>query len=158
LRTTPATDKTFVRLLAQEKQHKKKSVITVASVLLFLGLLVGWYVIASDYSYQAVVGIYTLKTKDANSTLILREDRTFEQTLDEHGIHKSSQGTWSRIGDGGVVFSNEFLTLPRQEPVASGEVYGAVEKAFGLFTSIHIRHNANVPVYKKLFLSNALIE
>jgi hypothetical protein len=153
LRTTSATDKTFVRPLAHEKQRRKKSLTVIAFVPLLLGLLVGWYVVAADYSYRAVAGTYKLETNNASSTLVLREDQTFEETLDEHGLQKISQGTWRRIGEGGIVFSNTFLSTPGREAQTDGEVFGEVEKAFGLFISIHIHHSPNEPVYRRHFLS-----
>jgi hypothetical protein len=153
LKTASTADRSFVRLLTQEKQHNNKSALAIASILLVLGLLVGWYVIAADYSYHAIAGTYTLKMKDASSTLVLREDQTFQQTLYEHGINKSSQGTWRRLGEGGVVFSSSFLSTLGQEAVASGEVYGEAKKALGIFITIHIQNNANEPVYHKHFLS-----
>ncbi len=41
-----------------------------------------------------------------------------------------AQGTWRRVGEGGIAFSREFLKLSGQEIADDGEAYGNVEKSF----------------------------
>lgn len=115
-------------------------------------LLVAWYCVAADYDYAFLAGTYTLEMSGVTSTLILKRDQSFEQRLTRNGKTESIHGTWRIIGEGGVVFSKEFLTLGRQEARADGEVGGEFKKAFGLLPSIHFFPDPGAPVFhKKLF-------
>jgi len=124
------------------------------AVIAFLpfALLWVWYSVAADYSYKAVAGTYTLQWNGESSTLVLKQDGSFQQELHQEGNLKHSQGTWRRIGEGGVVFSREFLNTPNQEVGQTGEIYGEVQKKLGLFLSIRISQNSNGPVFHRRLL------
>jgi hypothetical protein len=87
-----------------------------------------WYIVAADYGYAALSGTYILQSGPDTSTLILRENRTFEQEQSHMGRVEHVRGTWRRSGEAGIAFSHEFLSTQPQKPVSDGEVYGQVEK------------------------------
>lgn len=77
--------------------------------------------VAADYGYHALSGTYTFRSGGETSTLILRQDRTFEQELIRNGTARRAQGTWYRFGEGGIAFSG-------WEVGSDNEVHGRVEK------------------------------
>jgi hypothetical protein len=87
-----------------------------------------WYVIAADYGYAALSGTYVLQSGPETSTLILRQNRTFEEQQSRMGRVERVRGTWHRFGEAGIAFSHEFLNTQQQSPGPDGEVYGRVEK------------------------------
>jgi hypothetical protein len=89
-----------------------------------------WYMVAADYSYGAVAGTYSFRSDGEASTLILKKDRTFQQELTRQGKVESTRGTWRRIGEGGVVFSREFLAVEGQQVRPDGQADGEVQKSF----------------------------
>jgi len=74
-----------------------------------------WFVIASGYDYSDLAGTYTTGGDRVSCSLILRPDATFHEELQDSIGAKSADGTWRRIGEGGVVFSSQFLRLPGQQ-------------------------------------------
>jgi hypothetical protein len=127
-----------------------RDLLKVAGVVLMLLLLFwAWYMVAADYGYKAVSGTYTFRSNSEGSTLVLQADRTFQQDLIRSRIEKHTQGTWRRIGEGGVVFSPEFLTVDGQERDPNGEAYANVEKGFlWLFVrSINLRPEPGGPKF-----------
>jgi hypothetical protein len=108
--------------------------------------------VAADYGYKAVSGTYVLRTNDETSTLVLKSDRTFQQDLLRSSEKTRAQGTWKRVGEGGVIFSAEFLTLDGQERDPNGEAFANVEKGFlWLFVrSLNLKPESNGPkLYRK---------
>src|ERR1700733_14315567 len=91
------------------------SVRVAAGLLLLILVFWVWYCVAADYSYGAVSGTYTLSLNGEMSTLILNKDRSFQQELSRDGKVERTQGSWRRLGEGGVVFSKEFLKVSGQE-------------------------------------------
>lgn len=113
-----------------------------------------WYSITADYGYRAVSGTYSFQLQGETSTLVLKEDRSFQQELAYGGKVERASGKWRRIGEGGVVFSKEFLKIPGQEVRADGQVDGEFKKNLGLFLSIVFNPDPGGPVFrKKLSLS-----
>lgn len=98
-----------------------------------------WYCVAADYSYGAVSGTYIFRLNGETSTLILGNDRSFQQELSRDGKVERTQGSWRRLGEGGVVFSKEFLKVSGQEVRPDGQADGEVKKRLGLFLSIHLK-------------------
>jgi hypothetical protein len=96
-------------------------IILVAPLVLFCV----WFNIASDYDPPRLAGTYTFHDANLSTVLKLKADETFTQTLTTKGQTKSAQGTWRRIGEGGVVFSGEFLRLPGQRSYADSP--GSIE-------------------------------
>jgi hypothetical protein len=152
MKTASTADESLDRLSIKQIGDRRLAILATATLLLLASMWF-WYVIASDYSYKALSGNYDLNLNGEDLRLALHEDGTFQQTLDDHGIRKSSTGTWRRIGEGGVVFSSVFFNTPGREAVKSGEVYGDFRKVLGLFITIHINHSADDPVYQKRILN-----
>jgi hypothetical protein len=137
----------------------KSAGVVFAAVLLF----VGWYSVAANYDYGALAGTYSYNGNGVSSTLLLRKDRSFHQEVMERGRREVADGSWRRIGEGGVNFSKEFLRLPGAERFieefgegdgteADSEFYGHFEKIAGVYPILKL--NANPPgptLYKKPF-------
>jgi hypothetical protein len=83
------------------------------------------------------------------SVLFLSRDGTFQQQVYRAGKVEHTQGTWRRVGEGGVVFSKNFLKISGKEAGQADEVYGHVEKKFGLFFSINLTEEQSGPVFQK---------
>jgi hypothetical protein len=122
-------------------------------ILLPLSIFWVWYGVAADYGYSALSGTYTLQRGGENSTLVLRSDRVFEQEKIYAGKVERAQGSWRRIGEGGIVFSKEFLKVAGQESRPDGETDGEVEKRFlGMSVSITFNPARGGPTFhRKLF-------
>jgi hypothetical protein len=101
-----------------------------------IGMLWSWYCVAADYGYGPVSGTYTFEAGQESSTLILSRNQVFQQERSKEGRVERTHGRWERTGEGGVVFSKQFLTVTGQETSRDGDVYGQVRKGFaGLFVS-----------------------
>lgn len=123
-------------------------------LMLLLGILVAvvWYVIASDYSYDAISGVYSQSSTTKTSTLILKKDQSFEEEVTHDGITEHARGSWRRIGEGGVVMSSEFITLPSLKRRSDGAVDGEIEKTFGLFPQIVFDTQPGGPIFRRHLL------
>ncbi len=109
-----------------------------------------WYMVAADYSYRAVSGTYLYQGAGESSTLVLRQDQSFQQDLNSDGKMEHAQGTWRRVGEGGVVLSKEFLKVKGQEVRSDGQADGAIEKRFaGFFPSIRFEPQFNGPKFNR---------
>jgi hypothetical protein len=132
--------------------------------LSFFGVLFAfwiWWYFASNYNYGALAGTYVFRGEGVTSTLLLRKDATFHQTLQQKGLIHQADGRWERIGEGGVNFSPEFLRVPgaqtfiEQQPghgdgtVADNEFYGEFEKFLGIYPSLHLDPKPDGPVFHK---------
>ena len=89
-----------------------------------------WYMVAADYSYGAIAGTYVYRADGEESTLALKKDQSFQQELIRQGKVERTQGSWRRIGEGGVVFSKEFLPVGDVQAASDGSTYGEVRKSF----------------------------
>lgn len=122
----------------------------VCRVVIVLAILWCWYMIAADYGYRAVSGTYTFQNDGESSTLVLRQDQSFQQDLSHDGKVEHSQGTWRRVGEGGVVFSKEFLKVRGQVVRTDGQADGKIEKRFaGFFPSIRFEPQFNGPKFNR---------
>src|SRR5271165_1875686 len=128
---------------------------SVRAALVGLSLIIAffvWYRLAADYGYSALSGTYTFVSNRERSTLVLKQDRTFEQKLINDGKVQLVKGNWRRIGEGGIVFSGEFLKMAGQEVRPDGEADTEVNKKFGLIISIVFDPYPGGPTFhKKLF-------
>ncbi len=118
-------------VVSEEVSMKVPKFIRIAGwvFLLFAAFWI-WYMVAADYSYSAVSGTYTFRLNGETSTLVLNKDQSFQQELKHHGKIEHVQGTWRRIGEGGVVFSKEFLSVSDVQAESDGSTYGEVQKDF----------------------------
>ena len=119
-------------------------------VVLILAFLWCWYMVAADYSYRAVSGTYIFHGDGESSTLVLRQDQSFQQDLNRDGRIEHVRGTWRRIGEGGVVFSREFLKVKGQEVRSDGQADGEIEKRFaGFIPSIRFEPQFSGPTFNR---------
>jgi hypothetical protein len=119
----------------------------------FLSLAVfwTWYMVAADYSYRAVSGTYVCRMNGEKTTLVLKEDKSFQEEAVRQGKVLHAQGSWYRYGESGIGFSKEFIKVPGEEIHADGSAYGYIYKRFGLFFSITLAPDQDGPkLYKKL--------
>jgi len=111
----------------------------IVSVFLLAGIGICWFVIASDYSDTATSGTYRLVHSGVRSTLVLRPDHSFRQEVSESGGIRRAEGTWRRVGEGGVVFSRDFLTFPGEQRGQDGTAYSDMQRTFGILIHLSLR-------------------
>lgn len=109
------------------------------AVLLLLGIFFCWFVVASDYSAAAACGTYTLTYRGMRSSLVLHCDHSFTQDVSNAGKMQHAKGTWRRIGEGGVIFSREFISLPGQQLEEDGSAYADMRREFGVLMHLDLR-------------------
>jgi hypothetical protein len=103
---------------------------SVGGFAVLILLFWAWYMTAADYSYKAVSGEYTFRKDGEISKLTLRPDRSFRQELNRSGTIEHAEGSWRRIGEGGIVFSREFLRIAGQTVRPDGQVDGRIVKRY----------------------------
>jgi hypothetical protein len=114
----------------------KALVLTIKAAALLLGAFaVFWfgYIWIADYGDAVASGTYQALADGQETTLVLRPDHTFHQTRVSSGVPVHGDGTWRRIGEGGLVFSGAVLVLPHQRLMPNGDAYATLNKlrAFG---------------------------
>ena len=141
--------------LGSESESPKKAFWAPVSLVLGVVLFLLWYSIAANYDYSALAGTYRFHENQIRCTLKLHKDGTFQQTIYYGTKLKQADGTWHRIGEGGVDFSVGFLPLPGaktflEEFPGQGDgssqdhsYYGHFEKVFGLYPLLRL--NAKTP-------------
>jgi hypothetical protein len=118
----------------------KKSVLVSGGLLLSFACFVLWGTAAMNYGDSVAVGKYSFNSGDDTSTLVLNPDHTFQQTVRLANIEQHSQGTWRRVGEGGISFSKEFLVVSGDEPEPDGTTFSDMHKTLGLlFVSLRLR-------------------
>jgi hypothetical protein len=117
----------------------KLIVRAAVSVLLLAGIGICWFVVASDYSDAAASGTYLLAHNGMTSTLVLLPDHSFRQEVsDSNGIQRA-RGTWRRVGEGGIAFSQDFLTFPGEQRGEDGTAFSDMERRFGILIRLSLR-------------------
>jgi hypothetical protein len=86
-------------------------------------------------------GKYRFERNGESSTLVLNPVHTFRQTRRLGNIQQHSEGTWRRIGEGGIAFSKAFLMVSGGEPAPDRTTYRDMHKTLGLFVSLRLRPN-----------------
>jgi hypothetical protein len=128
-----------------------KPVRIIGWVFLSLAAFCAWYSVASNYDYSAVSGTYICRMNGEMTTLVLKEDQSFQEEAVRQGKVLHAQGSWYRYGESGIGFSMEFIKIPGEEIHVDGSAYGYIYKRFGLFFSITLAPDQNGPkLYKKL--------
>jgi hypothetical protein len=117
----------------------KKSVWVPGGLLLSFAGFVMWGTAAVNYGDSVAVGKYRFKNDGETSTLVLNPDHTFQQAVRFGDIEQHSEGTWRRVGEGGISFSKEFLVVSGDEPEPDGTTFSDMHKTLGLFVSIRLR-------------------
>jgi hypothetical protein len=141
--------------MRRESNGMRKPVWLMGGVLISLGCFFLWGVAAMNYGSSAAIGTYHFERDGETSTLVLNPDHTFRQArwLGSHEQH--SQGTWRRVGEGGISFSKDFLVVSGDEPEPDGTTFSDMHKALGLFTSLRLRQY-HVLWYGKTSSDNSL--
>jgi hypothetical protein len=109
------------------------------SVLLLVCIGICWFVIASDYSDAAASGTYRFAAHGMRSTLVLRPEHSFVQEVTDSSGTQRAEGTWRRVGMGGVSFSRDFLIFPGQQRSEDGTAFSDMQRRFGVFISLALR-------------------
>jgi hypothetical protein len=126
-------------LCGLEKNEMKRSLWKICGFFLLFALLVTWAVTALDYGDSVAVGTYWFERNGESSSLQLKPNHTFRQTWRLGSKEQHSEGTWRRVGEGGISFSKEFLPVTGDEPEPDGESFADMQKALGLFPSLKMR-------------------
>jgi hypothetical protein len=135
--------------MAPPARSRKKRLITATLIAGSLIVLIGWYVLAFNYDYGTLAGVYVLDQAGERCVLSLRADHTFVEELSKAGDVQKSYGTWHRYGEAHVSFSQEFLRVSGQELNASGESHGEFEKSLGLFPVLTLAPLPNGPQFRR---------
>jgi hypothetical protein len=65
------------------------------------------------------------------------------------GKVENAEGSWRRLGEGGISFSKEFLKVSGQELDPDGTAFGEAEKTLGIFPSITLKSNQGGPTFRR---------
>lgn len=117
----------------------KETVWRFGGALVVIACLSLWATAAMDYGDSVAVGTYQFERDGETSTLVLNPDHTFRQTRRQASSEQHSQGTWRRLGEGGISFSRDFLVVSGDEPEPDGTTFADMHKTLGLFTSLRLR-------------------
>ena len=131
-----------------------------AKVIFTIALIVAtvlWFVAATDYGDGAAIGTYHLSQSGEHSKLVLRQNHTFLQDVRRQDSNQIAEGTWRHIGEGGIVFSKEFLPTPGVEMGPDGSAFAEMHKPLGVFVSLEMR-TYHVLWYGKQDVSSHSIE
>jgi hypothetical protein len=127
--------------------------LTTRAVALFLGVIaILWfgYIWVADYGDGAASGTYQAIADGQRTTLVLRPDHTFQQTQVGSRITVQGEGTWRRLGEGGLVFSGTILPLPNQRLMPNGDAYATLNKTAGIWPPfISLDSTTTAPIYRK---------
>ena len=125
---------------------------TKAAALLFGTFAIFWfgYVWLADYGDGVASGTYEALAEGQRATLVLRPDHTFHQTRVRNGATVQGDGTWRKIGEGGLVLSGSVLALPGQRLMPNGDAYATLNKTAGIWPPfISLDSTTTAPIYKK---------
>lgn len=130
----------------------KALLITAKAVAGFLVVVViFWfgYSWIADYGDGVASGTYEALVEGQRTTLLVRPDHTFHQTRVSGGVSAEADGTWRRIGEGGLVFSG-MLALPRQRLMPNGDAYAELYKTCGIWPPfISLDSTETSPILRK---------
>jgi hypothetical protein len=107
------------------------------------------YMWVADYGDGVTAGTYEALVDGQRSTLLLRRDHTFHQTRLGGGVSAETDGTWRRIGEGGLVFSGGMLPLPRQLLMPNGDAYATLYKSYGIWPFMSLDSSTTSPIFRK---------
>ena len=133
----------------------KKLVWASIGLLFPFACLVIWGIAAMNYGDSVAVGNYRFTGKREISTLVLEPDHSFSQDLQIGAIKQHGEGTWRRLGEGGIAFSKGFLAVSGDEPGPDGTTYCEMHKTLGLFVSLRL-HQYHVLWYGKASSNDSL--
>ena len=110
-------------------------VVLIVSIAIFCC----WVAIASDYGDSVAAGTYRFSQGGVISELVLKPDHTFVQKVNSVGSVAYAVGTWRRVGEGGISFSNTLLPIPGEEVEPDGTSFADMDKVLGLFVTLQMR-------------------
>lgn len=112
-----------------------------------------WYSRTDTSQGSSLAGTYAEDEAGVTAALVLREDRTFEQTVTRGGQTRHAYGTWKLRDDRDILFSREFLKASG-EPLTEAETASACKPAgSNLQIRIAAAQSPAQPVFKKEMLS-----
>jgi len=117
----------------------RRSVLVPVGLLFSIAGFVIWVVAAMDYGDTVAAGKYRFVRNGESSTLVLNPDHTFRQTRRLENNEQHSEGTWRRIGEGGIAFSKEFVVVSGGAAAPDGTTYCDMHKTLCLFVSLRLR-------------------
>jgi hypothetical protein len=108
---------------------------------------VQWYERIDPPAPDLVSGAYTADGDWGAARLLMRADRTFEQTTNSGGVIKRASGNWSTDQSGNIVFSKDFLKCSG-EALASDETATAMNPKDSNL-QVSVTSNSGVPTFRK---------
>jgi hypothetical protein len=111
-----------------------------------------WYGRGDPSNGDPVSGTYSGDEPGVPATLVLKPDRTFEQTVTNLGIAKHAVGSWSFNRAGDISFSKAFLKTSG-EPLRADETASAWNpKGSNLQIEIAVTSKSGEPTFRKRLL------
>jgi len=105
----------------------------------FVIVLCVWGSAAFNYGDDVAVGKYHFAQAGVTCELVLKPDHTFAQELESAGSPARAQGTWRRVGEGGISFSSAFLKVPGVMIEPDGTTFADMHKLLELFVTLRMR-------------------
>lgn len=137
---------------ANMDRMKALVLVTKAAALILVVIAIFWfgYIWIADYGDGVASGTYEALANGQRTTLVLRPDHTFHQTRVSNDVQVQGDGTWRRIGEGGLVFSGAILALPHQRVMPNGGAYATLNKTAGIWPPfISLDSTTTAPIYRK---------
>jgi hypothetical protein len=116
-----------------------RAVTTSVVLAVFVAALCFWGIVAFNYGDDVAVGTYHFAQAKVTCDLVLKPDHTFVQALKSGRSATRVEGTWRRVGEGGISISNAFLAVPGLMIEPDGTTFADMHKALGLFVTLHMR-------------------
>jgi hypothetical protein len=137
-----------------------KALVTVAKAtagfLVVVAIFWFGYIWIADYGDAVASGTYEAVVDGQKSILLLRPNHTFHQIRVVGGVSAEANGTWSRIGEGGLVFSGGMLVIPRQRLMPNGDGYATLYKTGGIWPPfISLDSTETSPILRKSLFGQA---
>lgn len=124
----------------------------VAGVIAILLACLVWWWMSWDFSDRFVAGRYIARSKGQRTILVLNADHSFNQEIRANTATVHANGSWRRIGEGGIVFSENFLRLSNAA-TGDNEIYGNLDNTFGFWTlTLDSKYNDQTKYHKIWFL------
>jgi hypothetical protein len=147
--------KEFLRVSGQELGPDGTAFSDVHKTLGFLVSLslrqyhVLWYGRVDPSSDNTLFGTYAGDEPGVPTTLVLKPDHTFEQTVSHFDLVKHAKGSWNFSQNGNIIFSNAFLKTSG-EALQEDETASAWDpKGSNLQIEIAVASTSGVPTFRK---------
>lgn len=111
-----------------------------------------WYRRTDASPDSSIAGTYTGDEAGVPTTLILRQEHTFEQTITHAGRTRHARGTWSPSENGDVLFSREFLKTSGEPLTVNETATAAGPKGSTLQIEVGVNPSVAQPVFRKRML------